>query len=72
MIKIRDIHDERVSAYRNLRERELAHIYEPDPGLFMVESPKIIERALNAGYQPVSVLMDERMNDEHLLSLIHI
>lgn len=38
MIKIRDIHDERVSAYRNLRERELAHIYEPDPGLFMVES----------------------------------
>lgn len=69
MIKIRDIHDERVSAYRNLRERELAHIYEPDPGLFMVESPKIIERALNAGYQPVSVLMDERMNDEHLALL---
>jgi len=39
IIKIKDIEDERVDVYRNLRERELSHIYEPDPGLFIVESP---------------------------------
>lgn len=72
IIKIKDIEDERVDVYKNLRERELSHIYEPDPGLFIVESPKIIERALTAGYQPVSVLMDEKMNDEHLALLAHL
>ena len=29
-------------------------------GLFIAESPKVIERALNAGYKPVSMLMDSR------------
>lgn len=72
IIKIKDIEDECVDVYRNLRERELSHIYEPDPGLFIVESPKIIERALTAGYQPVSVLMDEKMNDEHLALLARL
>ena len=42
------------------RTSELAHIYEPASGLFIAESPKVIERALDAGYEPVSILLEDR------------
>ena len=35
-------------------ETQLAHIFEPEPGLFIAESPNVIERAVQAGYQPYS------------------
>ncbi len=46
--------------YDRLSEPQLLHYYEPDLGLFIAESPNVIERALNAGYEPISVLMEER------------
>ena len=39
-------------------ETQLAHIFEPEPGLFIAESPNVIERAVQAGYQPYSFLID--------------
>lgn len=43
-----------------LKEPQLAHYYEPDPvGLFIAESPTVVERALRAGYEPRSILIDE-------------
>ena len=38
-------------------ETQLLHYYEPDPGLFIAESPLVIGRALKAGYQPISLLI---------------
>ena len=38
---------------------QLATIYEPKEGLFIAESPKVIERALDAGYEPVSFLAEK-------------
>lgn len=44
-------------------EPQLFHYYEPEPGIFIAESPNVIERALNAGYIPEKALMEERYAD---------
>ena len=46
--------------YARLSEGQLLHYYEPDVGLFIAESPKVIERALAAGYEPVSFLVEKK------------
>ena len=43
----------------NCQEPQLSHYYEPNAGLFIAESPNVIERALHAGYVPVSWLIDK-------------
>ena len=45
-----------IDVYARLSEPQLLHYYEPQPGLFLAESPRVIERALDAGYEPVSFL----------------
>ena len=45
--------------FARLSENELRHYYEPNGGLFIAESPNVIERALNAGCIPVSMLIDK-------------
>lgn len=54
------LEDPRLQIYTELSETQLFHCREPHRGLFIAESPKVIERALNAGYKPVSMLMDSR------------
>lgn len=46
--------------FANLTERELRNSYEKNGGFFIAESPKVIERALDAGYEPISFLMEEK------------
>ena len=46
--------------YARLSEGQLLHYYEPDVGLFIAESPKVIGRALDAGYEPVSFLVERK------------
>ncbi|MDE7223856.1 MAG: RNA methyltransferase, partial [Acetatifactor sp.] len=58
LIRITDIHMPELELYSQLSEGQLAHYYEPDEGLFIAESPMIISRALDAGYRPVSLLME--------------
>ena len=41
-------------------ENQLAHIYEPEEGVFIAESLKILERALAAGYEPVCALIEDK------------
>ena len=48
-ITIDSIDDERVAAYTNLTEIQLRNRLEPERGLFIAESPKVIDRALAAG-----------------------
>lgn len=40
-----------------MEETELKHLNEPDPGLFVAESPNVIYRALKAGYEPLAALI---------------
>ncbi len=59
IIEITDLNAEGVEVYNKLSEVELKHYYGKKGGLFIAESPKVIERALNAGYEPVSILAEQ-------------
>lgn len=50
-----------LDVYARLGERELLKYYEPHGGLFIAESPKVISRALDAEYEPVSMLVEKAM-----------
>lgn len=54
--KIENFAAPELDVYARLSEPQLLHYYEPQPGLFLAESPRVIERALDAGYEPVSFL----------------
>ena len=58
-ITIDSVDDERVAAYVNLTEMQLRNRLEPAKGLFIAESPKVIDRALAAGREPISLLVEE-------------
>ena len=60
LIKITDFSVPELDIYARLTETQLFHYYEPKKGLFIAESPKVIERALEAGYLPFSFLVEER------------
>lgn len=60
IIEITDFSDPRLDVYARLTEAQLLNRFEPAKGMFIAESPKVIERALNAGCQPVSLLMERK------------
>ncbi|MDY2777853.1 MAG: RNA methyltransferase [Collinsella sp.] len=66
IIRIDSLDDPRLDAYTRLTERELRSVLEPQKGIFIAESAKVIERALAAGMEPVSFLMGERWLDSLL------
>jgi tRNA G18 (ribose-2'-O)-methylase SpoU len=49
-----------LDVYARLSEVQLLNRFEPEKGLFIAESPKVIERALDAGCVPVSMLVEDR------------
>ena len=57
--RIKDFGEAPLDVYARLTENQLYHYYEPYGGLFLAESEKVIWRALEAGYEPVSLLMEE-------------
>lgn len=64
VLRIDSLDDERLDAYVRLTERELRCVLEPRKGIFIAESAKVIERAVRAGYEPVSFLLGERWLDQ--------
>ena len=60
IIEVRDLSDSRLDLYTRYKENQLFHIYEPDLGVFIAETPQVIERALEAGYEAISVLTEEK------------
>lgn len=54
IIEIQDLSDPALSMYRCISEVQLLRYFEPEPGVFIAESPKVIRRALDAGYEPIS------------------
>ncbi|MBR3752414.1 MAG: RNA methyltransferase [Ruminiclostridium sp.] len=60
IIQITDFNDPALDVYARLTENQLLNREDPENALFIAESPKVVERALNAGYQPVSVLVEDK------------
>ena len=63
IITITDLNLPELDLFSRYSESQLYHINEPAPGIFIAESPNVIRRALNAGYEPVSVLIEDRQTD---------
>lgn len=60
IIEITDFEAPQLDVYARLTEVQLLNRHEPEKGLFIAESPKVIERALDAGYEPVSCLVERK------------
>lgn len=60
IVEITDFDSPALDVYARLTEAQLLNRDRPQDGLFIAESPKVIERALDAGYEPVSILTEER------------
>ncbi|MGN1100608.1 MAG: TrmH family RNA methyltransferase [Huintestinicola sp.] len=60
IIHVTDLSEEGVSVFSKLTEAQLRNRLEPEKGIFIAESPKVIDLALNEGYEPVSLLMEPK------------
>ena len=60
IIEITDFHAPELDPYARLTQNQLRNRLEPEKGIFIAESPKVIDRALDAGYKPVSLLMERK------------
>lgn len=69
-IHLQDLQAQELAIYSRLNEAQLLHYYEPELGLFLAESPNVIERAMNAGYEPESFLVEEKLLTGQTLELI--
>lgn len=60
IMEIRDLEIPELEVYIDKKEVQLLHYYEPEHGIFIAESPNVILRALEAGYEPLSLLMEKK------------
>lgn len=60
IIHLNSLEDDRLDAYVRLTEPQLRNKLEPEKGIFIAESFKVIERALRAGHEPLSFLLEEK------------
>lgn len=59
-VEITSLDDERVAVFSRLTESQLRNRLDASRALFIAESPKVINVALDAGYEPVSLLCESR------------
>lgn len=59
-----------IQVYSRLTEAQLRNRLEPDKGIFICESPKVIRVALDAGYRPLSLLTEEKFIDTQAADII--
>ena len=60
IITITDFSAPELDIYARLTEAQLMNRFDPSKAMFIAESPKVIERALDAGYEPVSILAEKK------------
>jgi len=70
IIKINDFNAPELDIYARLKENQLQHYFEPAPGLFIAESPNVIERALNSGCKPHSILVEQSQIEKEAKHII--
>ena len=61
IIKVNNLNSAELDVYVRLTGAQLRNKLEPEKGIFIAESPTVIEVALDAGMEPISVLTDERL-----------
>ena len=61
IIEVTDLDESQLWSYIQTSEVALLRCNEPDPGVFVAESPNVIRRAVAAGYEPLSFLVEDRM-----------
>ena len=59
-IPVTSLEDPRLQIYTSLNEPQLRHYYEPEAGVFIAESANVIHRALDAGFEPLSMVTEDR------------
>ena len=62
--EIKDIKAVELDIYARLNEAQLLHYFEPEPGIFIAESPGVIIQAIEAGYEPLSLLAEKERIDK--------
>jgi len=72
MIRVNDIGIKELEPYLLTSEVRLYRYNEPKQGLFIAESAKVILRALDKGYEPISLLMDEGQMNEELQNVLTV
>lgn len=70
IIEITDFAAPELNIYARYSEVQLLRINEPNPGIFIAESPKVVERALDAGYKPISMLVEHKHIETQAKELI--
>lgn len=60
IIEITDFNAPELDIYARLTENQLLNRHEPEKGIFIAESPKVVERALDASYTPISLLLEKK------------
>ena len=60
VVEVSSLDDPRVVMFSTLTEAQLRNRVEPEKGIFIAESPKVITTALNAGYEPVALLCEAK------------
>ena len=60
IIEITDFNAPQLDIYARMTENQLLNHHEPEKGMFIAESPKVVERALDAGYEPISLLLEKK------------
>lgn len=70
IITITDFQAPELDIYARCSETQLLHYYEPKGGIFIAESPKVIERALNMGCEPISILTEAKHIDTQLSGIL--
>lgn len=70
IIEITDFAAPELNIYARYSEVQLLRINEPNPGIFIAESPKVVERALDAGYEPISMLVEHKHIETQAKKLI--
>jgi tRNA G18 (ribose-2'-O)-methylase SpoU len=67
---ITDFNAPELDIYARLKESQLQHYFEPAPGLFIAESPNVIERALRSGCKPYSILVEQNQIEKEAREII--
>lgn len=70
IIEIKDLSSEKLIPYAASNEVQLKRYFEPELGIFIAESPRVIRLALDAGYEPLSILIERKYIDGQAKDII--
>ena len=70
IIDITDLSIPELVPFTNTSELSLMHCFEPEPGIFVAESPKVIKTALDSGYTPISLLAERKYINRQAADII--